>query len=295
MLHKLVLLPSLLLAIVFVCGSCQAPTSVSAVGHLSLGEDQIHYQTSGRGFPLVLVSGGSGMDLRQWDQVATALSSRYRLVLYDPRGIGQSDNPSVPYADTQDLAMLLDHLQLEEVVVIGLSSAGGFVLEFAVEHPQRVLGVVAAAPFVPGFEFSAAMLARLEQFNLAAQEGREPFLDGMFADPHFIPAPLHPSVREMAREIMAENFDKGATFDPSLVIASDPPLIQRLSQVEPPVLLLAGELDHPEVLRRNKFLLREIPDAREKIIPRAGHNTPLENPAGFVEAIEPFLEQLQRN
>jgi len=177
MFHRLVLLPSLLLVIVLVGGSCQAPLPVRETGHLSLGEDQIHYQISGSGFPLVLVSGGSGMDLRQWDQVATALSSRYRLILYDPRGVGQSDNPTVPYSDTQDLAKLLDHLQLEEVVVIGLSSAGGFVLEFAVEHPQRVAGVVASAPFVRGFEFSEAMLARLERFNQAAQLGREPFLD----------------------------------------------------------------------------------------------------------------------
>ena len=79
MFHRLVLLPSLLLAIVLVGGSCQAPLQVRETGHLSLGEDQIHYQISGSGFPLVLVSGGSGMDLRQWDQVATALSSRYRL------------------------------------------------------------------------------------------------------------------------------------------------------------------------------------------------------------------------
>jgi len=113
----------------------------------------------------------------------------------------------------------------------------------------------------------------------------------MFQDPHFIPSPLDPSVRPVAREIMTENFDKGATFDPSLVIAFDPPLIQRLSQVEAPVLLLAGELDHPEVLRRNKFLLRGIPDAREQLVPHAGHNAPLENPTGFMDGMEQFLER----
>ena len=70
---------------------------------------------------------------------------------------------------------------------------------------------------------------------------------------------------------------------------------QRLSQVEAPVLLLAGELDHPEVLRRNEFLLREIPDAREQLIPHAGHNAPLENPTGFMDGIEQFLERLRQD
>ena len=160
------------------------------------------------------------MDLRQWDRVAPTLADDFQVILIDPRGIGRSDNPTARYSDADDLAALLDHLGLDRIGLIGLSLSGGIVLEFAARYPDRVAGVVAAAPFVPGFEFSEAMLARLDVFNKAAQEGREPFLDAMFVDPHFIPAPLDASVRPIARKNMAMNFDKGAGFDPSSSVSS---------------------------------------------------------------------------
>jgi len=210
----------------------------------------------------------------------------------DPRGIGKSDNPTVKYSDAADLNSLLDHLGLDRVALIGLSAAGSIVLEYAIQYPDRVTGLVAAAPFIPGFEFSDEMLARLDRFNQAAELGREPFLDRMFADPHFIPAPLDRSVRTSARENMANNFDKGAGFDPSLPVPLTPPLIEQLSEIRSPVLLLAGELDHAEVLRRNKYLLEKIALAEEKIIPAAGHNGQLENPNAFLGAMTAFLHAI---
>ena len=232
------------------------------------------------------------MDLRQWDKIIQPLRQEHRVVRYDPRGIGRSDNPTARYSDAADFKQLLDHLGLNQVVVIGLSSAGGTVLEFALQFPDRITGVVAAAPFVPGFEFSEAMMARLQVFNQASQQGREAFLDQMFKDPHFFPAPIDRSVRVAARQIMAYNFDKGGDFDQSLPIALEPPLIKQLPQIESPVLLLAGELDHTEVLRRNQFLSEKISSAIEQVIPNSGHNIPLENPEAFLKAVMVFLQKV---
>jgi pimeloyl-ACP methyl ester carboxylesterase len=53
--------------------------------------------------------------------------------------------------------------------------------------------------------------------------------------------------------------------------------------------LLAGELDDPEVLWRNRFLAARISSAEEKLIVRAGHNGPMENPAAFLDATKSFL------
>jgi pimeloyl-ACP methyl ester carboxylesterase len=224
------------------------------------------------------------MDLRQWDRIAPDLAKSYRVIRYDPRGIGKSDNPTVKYSDAADFNSLLDHLELDRVGLIGLSSAGGLVLEFAIRYPQRTAGVVAAAPFVPGFEFSDEMLVRLNIFSQAAERGRETFLDRMFEDAHFV----------AARENMGYNFDKGAGFDPSLPMPLSSPLIEQLAEISVPVLLLAGELDHPEVLRRNKYLLENISSAEEKIIPHAGHNSPLENPPAFLDAMNSFLQTITR-
>lgn len=271
------------------CSSHKPPTPY---GVMEVGNDSLYYESSGEGFPLVFVGGGSGMDLRQWDPVALHLGQDYRVVLYDPRGMGKSDPPTAPYSDSSDLVRLLDHLGLDRVCVLGLSSAGGFALEFALLHPERVAGVVASAPFVPGFEFSEEMLERLAGFTAAAEEGVIPYLDRMLEDSHFLPAPLNRSARQTARHLMGSNFDKGAAFDPVLLIRLEPPLIERLGEITPPVLLLAGGLDHPEVLRRNRFLRQEIPYAEERIVPMAGHNIPMENPVGFLNATESFLRAI---
>lgn len=261
--------------------------------YLILGNDRLYYEVTGSGFPLVLVSGGSSMDLRQWADVVPALSEKFLTIAYDPRGIGKSDNPTSRYSDVADLESLLDHLDVQRVGLIGLSSGGGFVLEFSAARPNRVAVTVATAPFIPGFEFSTAMLTRIDVFNQAAQLGREAFLDSIFADPHFIPAPLDPSIRQRARRIMGENYDKGAGFDPTLQLVPEPPLIEQLDRIAAPILLLAGELDHPEVLRRNRFLAENIRDTQEKVIANSGHTVPVENPRDFLAAIGPFLEQLK--
>jgi pimeloyl-ACP methyl ester carboxylesterase len=285
----------LFLILAIVSGASWGDTrNMPSADYLELGDDRLYFEMSGDGMPLVLVSGGSGMDLKQWQRVAPALADDYLVISYDPRGVGKSDMPSVRYSDAADLEALLDHLKLDRVGLIGLSSAGGFVLEFAIQYPERVSGVVAAAPFVPGFEFSQSMMDRINRFSEAAQEGRESFLDAMLDDSYFIPAPLDVSVRSIARRIMAENFDKMAGFDPALPIPLEPPLIEQIAAIESPVLLLAGELDHPEVLRRNRFLMENIPDARQKIIVQAGHNLPLENPQAFLSAANPFLQELAR-
>jgi pimeloyl-ACP methyl ester carboxylesterase len=284
----------LLAIFVLVATGCGNSSDTPRSGYLALGEDKLYYDVSGDGFPLLLISGGSGMDLRQWGLIAPTLAQSYRVIRYDPRGIGKSDNPTVKYSDAADLNSLLEHLELDRVGLIGLSSAGGFALEFAIQYPQRITGVVVAAPFVPGFDFSDEMLVRLNIFNQAAERGREAFLDQMFEDPHFIPAPLDRSVRVAARENMGNNFDKGAGFDPSLPISLSPPLLEQLADINAPVLLLAGKLDHPEVLRRNKYLLENIPAAEEILIPHAGHNGPLENPRAFLEAMNTFLHTIAR-
>ena len=284
--------PLLFVLVILLMPGCAESDREPTAGFLEIGQDQVYFELSGRGFPLVLVSGGSGMDLRQWGSVVPVLAEDFRVIAYDPRGIGKSENPTAQYSDVADLERLLDHLGLDQVALIGLSSAGGFVLEFAVEKPERIAGVIASAPFVPGFEFSQGMLNRLQVFSQAAQQGREPFLDSMFNDPHFIPAPIDASVRTFARQVMAENFDKGAGFNPALQLQIDPPLIDQLPQIRSPVLLLTGELDHPDVLRRNRFLVEQLPEALNKVVPQAGHNIPLENPYAFLSAIYPFLETL---
>lgn len=264
------------------------PQTRNLTGFVNIGADRIYFESSGDGVPLVLISGGSGMDLRQWHKVIPLLAQSHRVITYDPRGIGSSDNPTEVYSDSDDLLQLLDHLQLDKVTLVGLSSSGGLALEFAARFPGRLQSLIASAPFVPGYEFSASMQKRVDRFGAAAQEGRKAFLDAMMADPHFV---ANASEKQFVRMVMAFNFDKGAGFDPQLPIPMEPPLIQQLQNIETPVLLLAGGLDHDDVLVRNRYLQERIRGSRVRVIPGAGHNPQLATPAAFVAEVIRFAQE----
>ena len=105
----------------------------------------VHYQlenTHLEGTPVVFVN-SLGSDFRIWDGVVAQLE---RPVLrYDKRGHGLSDAPTGPYAISDfanDLLGLLDHLKLDQVVLIGISVGGQIALEFASRFPTRLAGVV---------------------------------------------------------------------------------------------------------------------------------------------------------
>ncbi len=258
---------------------------------LSTPAGDIAYDTRGEGCPLVLVGGGSAMDARQWQGVRELLAERFMTISIDPRGIGRSENPENPYADADDLAAVLDHLGLPAALFAGGSSAGGAVLEVALAHPERVIGAVAVAPFLAGFEPSPAMAERMGRFSAAVQSGGEAFVALVRDDPHFLPAPDRPEVRETAWQLIRETFSRPAA-DASLAREPDPPVLNRLGEIVPPLLLVAGALDHPDIFRRLDTIQAALPGAQRVTVPAAGHTVAMENPRGFVDRVLPFLHGL---
>jgi 3-oxoadipate enol-lactonase len=174
-------------------------------GFALVDDGRLYYEAEGEGCPVVLIAGGGGMDLRQWDGEFPALSRKHRAVRFDPRGVGRSETPAAAYSNVADLEALLDFLRIEKAVLVGLSSGGGIALDFAITHPDRVRALVLSAPLVRGFEMSEAQKKRVAGFARASQgtvaEAVQVFLD----DPYFVPAPHNPDARRIAARLMTEN------------------------------------------------------------------------------------------
>ena len=95
-----------------------------------------------RGLPVVFIN-SLGSDFRIWDGVVARLEQTG--LRYDKRGHGLSDAPPGPYSiadHASDLAGLLEHLNLERVVLVGISVGGQIALEFTAKFPNRVAGAV---------------------------------------------------------------------------------------------------------------------------------------------------------
>ena len=106
----------------------------------------LYYESHGEGFPLALAYGLGGSTV-QWKPQIAALSQRYRLILWDPRGHGGSDSPPEARDYGQDISAndlkgLLDHLKIQQAYVGGLSMGGGIAVRFAALHPERMAALL---------------------------------------------------------------------------------------------------------------------------------------------------------
>src|SRR3954467_1268613 len=103
---------------------------------------EIHYEDHGSGDPIVLIH-GYPLDGNSWERQERALLAEgYRVISYDRRGFGRSSQPTVGYDyDTfaADLNALLEHLELEDVVLAGFSMGTGEVVRYLGTYgPRRV-------------------------------------------------------------------------------------------------------------------------------------------------------------
>jgi pimeloyl-ACP methyl ester carboxylesterase len=101
----------------------------SVVRFAEVSGARLAYQESGAGDPVALIHGFS-LDQRVWEDQVPELEKRFRVIRYDMRGYGQSNQPGPePYTAAWDLRALLEHPHVERVAVIGLSLGGTVALQ----------------------------------------------------------------------------------------------------------------------------------------------------------------------
>ena len=101
---------------------------------------RLHYREEGSGPPLVLIHGFGSSEV-DWELQVPALKDRYRMIMPDLRGFGQSSKDVGPHCMEQlvsDLRALLEHLEIERFSLLGYSLGGVVSFAFSVEEPERI-------------------------------------------------------------------------------------------------------------------------------------------------------------
>lgn len=250
---------------------------------------RLHYELAGEAGPLVVLTHGLGGRLEFFAAHVDALASRYRVLRWDLRGAGRSDKPQGPYSPAlfaRDLVGLLDHLEEQAVYVVGHSGGGVVAQRFALDYPERTLGLVLAST---SSEVSAkATLAWNRLADTVEQRGfgaadRDPDPRGF--GPTF--AAAHPNVVRALAEQTREN-------DPQAYAASARAFgayhwTDELPELRAPTLILQGLADQMTPPGGSVIMSRRLPRARLVMIPDAGHNLPIEMPTLFSTAVLAFL------
>ncbi len=267
-------------------------------GYIEVEGGKVYYETAGIGTPVVLAHAGF-VDNRMWDDQWAALAEQYRVVRFDMRGFGKSDPLQAPVSRRADLQRVLDQLGLAQATLIGCSLGGEMILDFALEQPERALALVVISTAPSGFQLQGEpprdlleMFGALQNGDLAraSELQNRIWLDGPFREPGQVDAALRQRVTEMSRLAL----EKGAWSQASLQPLNplDPPAVTCLASIHVPVLIVAGALDHPEILRAADTLSAAIPGAREFISPECAHLPNLEKPHEFNQQVIGFLQSV---
>src|SRR5687768_2378277 len=120
-------------------------------GYVERDGVRLWYEVHGDADTTIVLMPGWAVPLRSWKAQIPYLSRHFRVIAYDPRGTGRSDRPrgTSAYAlpeHVEDAIAVMDVAGARSVVVMAKSRGAQTALTLAADHPERVDGVVAAAP-----------------------------------------------------------------------------------------------------------------------------------------------------
>lgn len=255
---------------------------------------------SGEGEPILLLHGFSG-DKSNWDAVRWALQRTHQVIALDILGHGASDKPA-DVGDyrvervARDIIEVLIQLELDGAHLLGYSMGGRLALYLALHYPDHFASLIMESAS-PGIASDGEREARRHSdIALAARieaEGIECFVDYWERLPLWeTQARLAAEVLDAQRQQRLQNCARGlANSLRGMGTGTQPNLWPLLRSLELPALLIAGECDQ-KFRHINQDMLQGLPRAELTIIPDAGHNTHLEQPAAFARAVTSFLDRL---
>ncbi len=251
---------------------------------------QLYYEVHGPPDADVLVlSNGVLMSTASWAYQTPVLSQHYRLLLYDCRGMWQSDHPVGPYTmelHADDLAALLARLDIGLAHIGGTSYGAEISLAFALKYPERTQSLIVTSAVS---QVDAQLKGMIDAWAYAAR-ARDPemlyqvvypltFSEAWIAD--------NQEALALARE-RYELLDMDAFLE-LLRCFSGLDLTARLHQISAPTLIVVGEEDALKPRKYSEIMAAEIPDTEYAIIPRAGHAAMWEQAGVFNSLVLGFL------
>jgi pimeloyl-ACP methyl ester carboxylesterase len=248
----------------------------------------------GSGSPVILLH-AFPLSRAMWAPQIEALQDSYRVIAPDLRGFGGSQGfTETPSLDrmADDVAELLDELQVRERVVLGGLSMGGYTaFAFARRHADRLRGLILAdTKAEPDDDAAKAYRARMIAF--AAEHSALDVLEQLL-DKLVCPETMtrRPEVVATVRHIAASQ-SSAAIIGSMQAMRGRPDSRLSLAAIAVPTLVVVGENDTFTPPALSETLASGIRGAKLVRIPGAGHFSNLENPVEFNAAVRSFLQAL---
>ncbi len=261
--------------------------------HTVSRDAELFFEILGDGPPVVLLH-PFPVHHAFWLRAADLLASRYRLIVPDLRGHGDStpgEGPATMGKHAADLARVCDAAGAGRAVCAGVSLGGYILMEFWRRHPQRVSALILANTRAQA-DTEEGRSARLKSAADAELHGPEPFFDSM------VPKLIGESTRRNRPELVAAARKMMRAMSvPGLAVvqrgmAQRPDSFATLKTVNVPTLILAGDEDTLTPLADATAMQHAIAGSRMEVVPKAGHYAAFEQPETVGKLIRGFLDGL---
>jgi len=267
----------------------------------------LHYETVGKGSPVLLLSGGPGFSSDYMRAVAEPLKKRYKFVLLDQRGTGKSllEKYDATTLDHQKLVADVDALRrvlkVNKLTIVGHSWGGILSMLYASEHPDRINALILVDSGGPTLQslakFTANHTARMtpedtarvaEWYGKIATDHKRAILEITKArTPPYFHDPK--KAKEFADALTEDSFNDKAFWPIVSQITPAFDLRPGLQQLKAPVLIIHGKSDPLETAEE---LHEVIPGSRVELIENAGHFPWAEQPETFTHLLGAFLREV---
>jgi pimeloyl-ACP methyl ester carboxylesterase len=247
---------------------------------------ELFYDEVGSGPPLILHHGYTGSHDAWLNLIAPRLADRYRCIVMDARGAGDSAHPEGGYNFEQyalDVVGMADYLGLDRFTYVGHSMGGGIGMQLGLEHADRLDKLVLVAA-IPSGGITSDPAYHAQQ---TAERAQPDAFDRM------LPQRKLARVRDVSDEQVASSLRRALSvseghWEDSWTAMANFNVTDRLGELTTPTLVVAGAADGLSRDNVRDYLL--LPNATLHVFSRVGHGVPTDVPEEFSAVLADFLE-----
>ena len=265
--------------------------------YIEVNDAWLYYEEHGKGKETIVFGHGMMFNLRMFDDQVAALKANYRCVLFDFRGQGKSGVTSDGY-DLDNLAVdvsaLIKELKCEPCHFVGFSMGGIVAMRIAYRYPELLKSLLlidtSSEPDPDTGQFRNKMMLWVAK-NIGLKPVANKVISMLFG-PAFLKDPERKELRSSWKKHFLSNSRTGIVHAVQGVFARTG-ITDILPKIEVPTLILWGDQDDLTDREKAEIMNKNIKNSELRIIPRAGHMSPVEEPEKVNDLIIEFLNKLQ--
>ena len=251
---------------------------------------EIHYKERGSGDPLILIM-GLGAPGSLWEEHVTFFEKRFRCILMDNRGAGDSSKPEGPYATkmmADDTAGLMQVLGFENARVAGISMGSAIAQELAFAYPEKVHSLVLVSSWSRCDRYTQAVFEHFKKMRaIVSPADFTQFLQLWISSPAYYEEQFDKMIQDQNKA--KDSYMPLQAFEAQCSACSDHNSFDRLDRITVPALLTVGEADIFTPLRLTTEMHERLPNSEMLVFHDRGHIHHWEDLNKFNEATFQFL------